>query len=94
MAKAESEKVRSAIANVRADKTQVYRAAVRYVNQGLKDLNLKRDQYTKLQDKLIPIVEKTIGAERGRTSTRGEAIVVRTADKKVKAATKKIIGGK
>jgi hypothetical protein len=39
-------------------------------------------------------VQKTIQAERGRTAVRGEAVVNRTAAKKVKAATKKIMGGK
>ncbi len=60
----------------------------------IKDLNLSSKQYTELQNKLTPIVQRTIQAERGRTATRGEAVVNRTAAKKVKAATKKIMGGK
>ncbi len=47
-----------------------------------------------LQNKLTPIVQKTIQAERGRTAVRGEAVVNRTVARKVKAAEKKIMGGK
>jgi hypothetical protein len=39
-------------------------------------------------------VQKTVQSERNRTVTRGEGIVNRTAVKKVKAAEKKIVGGK
>ena len=94
MAQNESEKVRAYRSNIRANKDVTFSAARVYVNKGLKDLKLSGDQYSKLQEKLIPIVQKTIQAERGRTAVRGDAIVVRTADKKVKAATKKIMGGK
>jgi hypothetical protein len=94
MAKNESEKVRSSRASRKADPRIVEQVARAYVNKGLKDLKLSGDQYTKLQNKLTPIVQKTIQAERGRTALRGEATVVRTAAKKVKAAEKKIIGGK
>lgn len=94
MANNESEKVKAFKAKLKADPGNVKQAARVYVNKGLKDLKLSGDQYNKLQQKLIPIVQRTIQAERSRTATRGEAIVNRTAAKKVKAAEKKIIGGK
>ncbi len=94
MARGESEKVRSFRASNRASSGAVSAAARSYVNKGLKDLNLSSAQYSKLQQKLIPIVQKTIQAERGRTAVRGEAVVNRTVAKKVKAAEKKIMGGK
>ena len=94
MASNKSEKVRSYKATQRANPNLVDSAARVYVNKGLKDLNLSSEQYTKLQQKLMPIVARTIQSERSRTATRGEAIVNRTAAKKVKAAEKKIIGGK
>lgn len=94
MANNESEKVRSYRATRKSDPRIVEQVARSYVNKGLKDLKLSADQYTKLQNKLTPIVQKTIQAERGRTAVRGEAVVNRTAAKKVKSAAKKIIGGK
>jgi Fe-S cluster assembly scaffold protein SufB len=94
MAQNESEKVRAYRATRKSDPRIVEQAARIYVNKGLKDLKLSSEQYTKLQNKLTPIVQKTIQAERGRTAVRGEAVVNRTAAKKVKAATKKIMGGK
>ena len=94
MPKGESEKVRTFIAGRKAKPVVVSQAARVYVNQGLKDLNLSREQYSKLKDKLTPIVERTIQSERSRTVTRGEGMVNRTAAKKVKAAEKKIVGGK
>lgn len=94
MAKAESEKVRASRASRKADPRIVEQVARAYVNKGLKDLKLSSDQYTKLQNKLTPIVQRTIQAERGRTATRAEAGVNRTAVRKVKAAEKKIMGGK
>ena len=94
MANNESEKVRAYRANIKADPRNVEQAARVYVNKGLKDLKLSSKQYTELQNKLTPIVQRTIQAERGRTAVRGEAVVNRTAAKKVKAATKKIMGGK
>ena len=94
MPKGESEKVRAYRAGIRSSKDATSAAARAYVNKGLKDLKLSGDQYNKLQQKLIPIVQKTIQAERGRTATRSEAVVNRTAARKVKAAEKKIMGGK
>jgi hypothetical protein len=94
MAQNESERVRAFVATRKSDPRIVEQAARVYVNKGLKDLKLSSEQYTKLQNKLTPIVQRTIQAERGRTATRGEAVVNRTAAKKVKAATKKIVGGK
>jgi len=94
MAKKDSEKFKALAANRKADPRIVSQAARVYVNQGLKDLNLSKEQYSKLKDKLTPIVERTIQTERNRTATRGEAVVNRTAAKKVKAAEKKIVGGK
>ena len=94
MARGESEKVRLFIAGRKAKPVVVSQAARVYVNQGLKDLNLSREQYSKLKDKLTPIVERTIQSERNRNVTRGEGMVNRTAAKKVKSAEKKIVGGK
>ena len=94
MARGESEKVRTFIVGRKAKPVVVSQAARVYVNQGLKDLNLSREQYSKLKDKLTPIVERTIQSERNRTVTRGEGMVNRTAAKKVKSAQKKIMGGK
>lgn len=91
---AQSEKTRAFTASRKTDPQIVEQAARVYVNKGLKDLKLSGNQYSKLQEKLIPIVQRTIQAERGRTATRGNAIVNRTAAKKVKAAEKKIISGK
>ncbi len=91
---AKSEKARAFTATRKANPDIVEQAARVYVNKGLKDLKLSSDQYSKLQEKLMPIVQRTIQSERSRTATRGEAVVVRTAAKKVKAAEKKIIGGK
>ncbi len=94
MKKAESEKGRLLRATDKATKGSTTYAADQYVTKGLRGLNLSPEQQRKLQNKLIPIVQKTIQSERNRTVTRGEGIVNRTADKKVKAATKKIMGGK
>jgi hypothetical protein len=94
MPKGDSEKARTYIAKQKTRPVVVSQAARVYVNQGLKDLNLSREQYSKLKDKLTPIVERTIQSERSRTVTRGEGMVNRTAAKKVKAAEKKIVGGK
>ena len=94
MAQNESEKVKAYRATRKSDPRIVEQAARVYVNKGLKDLKLSSKQYTELQNKLTPIVQRTIQAERGRTAVRGEAVVNRTAAKKVKAATKKIMGGK
>ena len=94
MANNESEKVRAFVATRKSDPRIVEQAARVYVNKGLKDLKLSSEQYTKLQNKLTPIVQRTIQSERGRTAVRGEAVVNRTAAKKVKAAAKKIVGGK
>jgi hypothetical protein len=69
-------------------------AARKYVNSGLKDLNLKPAQKIELFNKLVPIVARQIGAERGRAVGRAENITARTAAKKAKAAEKKVIGGK
>jgi len=94
MAKKDSEKFKSLAANRKADPRIVSQAARVYVNKGLKELNLSSEQYSKLQQKLIPIVQRTIQTERSRTSTRGQGIVNRTAVSKAKSAEKKIMGGK
>jgi hypothetical protein len=93
MKKAESEKGRLSRATDKARNNVAY-AADQYVYKGLRGLNLSPEQQRKLQNKLIPIVQRTIQSERNRTVTRGEGIVNRTAVKKVKAAEKKIVGGK
>ena len=94
MKKAESEKGRLRRVADKAVKNNVAYAADQYVTKGLRDLNLSPNQKDKLYNKLVPIVQKTIQSERNRTVARGEGIVNRTAVKKVKAAEKKIMGGK
>jgi hypothetical protein len=94
MAKKDSEKFKSLVATSKTNPVRVSQAARVYVNQGLRNLNLSREQYSKLRNKLTPIVERTIQTERNRTATRGEGIVNRTAVKKEKAAGKKLMGGK
>ena len=94
MAKKDSEKFKALKAARKSDPTIVSQAARVYVNKGLKELNLSSAQYSKLQQKLIPIVQRTIQIERNRTATRGQGIVNRTAASKAKSAEKKIMGGK
>jgi hypothetical protein len=94
MKKAESEKGRLSRATDKSTKNNAAYAADQYVNKGLRGLNLSPDQKEKLYNRLVPIVQKTVQSERNRTVTRGEGIVNRTAVKKVKAAEKKIVGGK
>lgn len=67
-------------------------AARRYVNSGLDKLNIKPLQKDALRKKLIPIVARQMGAERGRTATRAAGIAKREETKSVKAANKKILG--
>ena len=94
MKKAESEKGRLLKATNKATKNNAAYAADQYVTKGLRGLNLSPDQKDKLYNKLVPIVQRTVQSERNKTVTRGEAIVNRTAVKKIKAAEKKIVGGK
>jgi len=62
-------------------------AAIKYVNQGLKDLGLKPAEKDALKQKLIPIVTKRISSERSRTASRAQGIVNREARARVKKAT-------
>jgi len=62
-------------------------AAIKYVNQGLKDLGLKPAEKVALQQKLIPIVTTRIQLDRGRTASRAQGIVNREAKARVKKAT-------
>ena len=94
MKKAESEKGRLSRAADKATKNNAAYAADQYVTKGLRGLNLSPDQKDKLYNKLVPIVQRTVQSERNRTVTRGKGIVNRTAIQKVKAAEKKIVGGK
>jgi len=92
MKKAESEKGRLSRATDKSTKNNAAYAADQYVTKGLRGLNLSPDQKDKLYNKLVPIVQKTVQSERGRTVTRGEGIVNRTAATKVKTAEAKIMG--
>ena len=69
-------------------------AARRYVNNGLKDLQLKPQARMELQEKLIPIVANRMKNDRGRTATRAVAQEAAAARKAKSDAAKKIIGGK
>lgn len=67
-------------------------AARKYVNAGLGELGLKPVQKDALRSKLIPIVARQMGVERGRTATRAAGIVNRETAKSTKSAQKKILG--
>jgi hypothetical protein len=69
-------------------------AAGMYIQAGMKKLNLKPSEERALFNKLAPIVTRQIGVERSRAVTRGESMVNKAEAKKVKSATKKIMGGK
>jgi hypothetical protein len=69
-------------------------SAKAYVKSGLNNLNLKPREKQDLFNKLVPIVERQIKSERGRTLTRGEGMANRAASEKIKSAKKKILGGK
>lgn len=51
------------------------RAAIKYVNAGLKDLGLKPREKQAMKEKLIPIVANRIALDRGRTMSRAKAVV-------------------
>jgi hypothetical protein len=53
------------------------RAAIKYVNAGLKDLGLKPSEKAAMKEKLIPIVAKRISLDRGRTASRAKNVVSR-----------------
>jgi hypothetical protein len=53
------------------------RAAIKYVNAGLKDLGLKPREKDAMKKKLIPIVANRIALDRGRTISRAKGIVSR-----------------
>jgi hypothetical protein len=67
-------------------------AARKYVNAGLGQLGLKPNQKDALRSKLIPIVARQMGAERGRTATRAAGIAKRETVKSTNSAAKKILG--
>ena len=69
-------------------------SAKAYVKSGLNNLDLKPKERKDLFNKLVPIVERQIKVERGRTLTRGEGMANRATSKKIKDAEKKIMGGK
>ena len=67
-------------------------AARRYVNAGINKLGIKPRQKDELRAKLIPIVARQMGAERGRSATRAAGVAKRETAKATKAAQKKILG--
>ena len=69
-------------------------AARRYVNSGIKNLNLKPRQEVALRNKLIPLVANQMKSERGRTLSRAEGIQKRETKKKNSAAARKVMGSK
>ena len=69
-------------------------AALKYVNQGLKNLNLKPREEIALREKLLPSVERTISQERNRTLMRGQSMERRAKQQRLAKAEKKIRGGK
>jgi hypothetical protein len=62
-------------------------AAIKYVNAGLAGLGLKPAEKIAMKEKLIPIVTNRIKLDRGRTVSRGQAVVKREAKARVKKAS-------
>ena len=65
------------------------RAAAKYVNDGINKLGIKPQAKDALRARLIPIVARQMGAERGRAALRGEAKVTKTAKDNKKNTEKK-----
>jgi hypothetical protein len=65
------------------------RAAIKYVNAGLKDLGLKPREKDAMKKKLIPIVANRISLDRGRTVSRAKNVVSREAKARVTNAQNK-----
>ena len=63
------------------------RAAIKYVNNGLRGLNLKPLEEQALKKKLIPIIENRIKNDRGRTASRAAGIVARETKTRIKKAS-------
>jgi hypothetical protein len=70
------------------------RAAAKYVKAGLSKLNVSPAKKAEIYEKLVPIVSRQMGTERGRTATRAAGIAKREAKNAVSKANKKILGGK
>ena len=69
-------------------------AAVKYVNQGIRELNLSPREQLKLKEKLTPIIERQIKNERNRSYMRAKGTVARENRERMASAKKKILGGK
>jgi hypothetical protein len=67
--------------------TNPQRAAIKYVNAGLNDLNLKPAEKAALKEKLISMVSTRIANDRGRTASRAANVVNREAKARVKKAS-------
>jgi len=67
--------------------TNPRKAAIQYVVTGLDKLNLKAQERNFLKQKLIPIVESRIAADRGRTAARAKGIVNRETKARVTKAS-------
>ena len=63
------------------------RAAIKYVNAGLKDLGLKPVEKAAMKQKLIPIVANRIKLDRGRTASRAKNVVSREAKARIAKAS-------
>jgi hypothetical protein len=72
---------------MKATGTNPTRAAIKYVNAGLASLGLKPAEQAAMKEKLIPIVTNRIKLDRGRTVSRGQAIVKREAKERIKRAS-------
>lgn len=58
------------------------RAALAYVNAGISKLGMKPREQAALREKLVPIVARQMGVERGRTATRAAGIAKRETKNK------------
>jgi hypothetical protein len=62
-------------------------AATSYVNQGLRNLNLKPKEASALREKLIPIVTSRMTNDRMRTVSRVQNVIAREKKAKIAKAT-------
>ena len=68
-------------------KSKIAYSAKAYVNQGLRELNLKPKEASALREKLIPIVTSRMTNDRMRTISRVQNVVAREKKAKIKKAT-------
>jgi hypothetical protein len=61
-------------------------AAMKYINSGLSGLGLKPREELAVKKRLLPIVKNQIQLDRGRTVSRGKAVVARESRERVKKA--------